>query len=436
MLKEIHFPHSIGMLYSAFTSYAGFRVNSGEYKLMGLAPYGKPIYADLIKQNLIDIKDDGSFRLDLSYFNFHIGKTMTNEKFHKIFNGKPREPESLLTQKEMDIAASIQQVTEEIVISIVENIKSETDEENLCLAGGVALNCVANGKLQKMNLFKNIWIQPASGDAGGALGAALAALYKHDVKRSFNMMNQDSMQGSFLGPSYSNDHIRDTLAELGANYNQMTYEDIYDFCSNAIIEGKAIGWFQGRMEFGPRALGARSIIGDPKSSSMQKVLNLKVKYRESFRPFAPSVLSEKAKDWFELEGDSPYMLFVKNVKKEHCYEMNNNNLFGIDKLNEIRSSIPSVTHIDYSARIQTVHKETNPRYHSLISAFNEISKCPLVVNTSFNIRGEPIVNTPYDAFKCFMGTDIEVLVIENYVLLKEDQDKSLRQNYSNEFELD
>jgi carbamoyltransferase len=400
ILKEIHFPHSLGMLYSAFTAYAGFRVNSGEYKLMGLAPYGQPKYTKLIRDNLIDIKEDGSFRLDLSYFNFHIGSTMTNSKFHDLFNGEPREPETELSQKEMDIAASIQLITEEVVIKLAKNIKLVTNEENLCLAGGVALNCVANGKLHELNIFKNIWIQPAAGDAGGALGAALSALHLFkNIERYPNSDVQDSMQGSFLGPSFSNKEIKKSLDMLGAIYTEMNYEDIFDFCAEAVLEGKALGWHQGRMEFGPRALGARSIIGDPKSPSMQKILNLKVKYRESFRPFAPSILSEEASKWFEMNHDSPYMLFVRKVRDHHCFKTKEDNLFGIEKLNQIRSTIPSVTHIDYSARIQTVHKETNPIYHSLITRFKEISECPMVVNTSFNVRGEPIVNTPEDAFR-------------------------------------
>ncbi len=440
ILDEIHFPHSLGMLYSAFTSYTGFRVNSGEYKVMGLAPYGNPIYKDLIKDNLLDIKDDGTFRLNLNYFDYHLDSRMTNKNFHKLFGGPPREPEAALTQKEMDIASSIQCVTEEIIIKLARSIKAKTNMDNLCLAGGVALNCVANGKLQNENIFKNIWIQPAAGDAGGALGAAMAGYYLYKgIGRNINSLKgEDAMQGSFLGPDYSDQDIQNRLSALGANYQILEYEKIYDFCADSLSKGKAIGWHQGRMEFGPRALGARSILGDPRSKSMQKVLNLKVKYRESFRPFAPSILFEDASNWFDIKDKSPYMLFVQNVKEEHRIrnEHSNQELFGIDKLNQPRSSIPAITHIDYSARIQTVHENTNPKYHALISRFKELTDFPLLVNTSFNVRGEPIVNSPEDAFKCFMGTGIEVLVIGKCVLLKDDQDKSLAQSYLNEFKLD
>ena len=437
IIKEIHFPHSLGMLYSALTSYAGFRVNSGEYKLMGLAPYGSPNYYSLIKDNLVDIKDDGSFRLNMDYFNFHIGRTMTNSKFNELFQGQPRKPESDLSQKEMDIASSIQKVSEEIILKIAKNIQNETKSDNLCLAGGVALNCVANGKLQNENIFKNIWIQPAAGDAGGALGAALSAYYSHEGSKRQTLQNRDSMKGSYLGPEYDNKDIKNRLINIGANVESHNINECIEITVQSLIEGKAIGWFQGRMEFGPRALGARSIIGDARSESMQKILNLKVKYRESFRPFAPSVLLEDASDWFKLDGDSPYMLIVQKLRDRHCIKDNlYQDAFGLERLNQIRSSVPAITHVDYSARIQTVDGRYNDKYYNLIKSFKEKTNCPMIVNTSFNVRGEPIVNSPEDAFRCFMGTDIDVLVIGENVLYKENQDTKLKEDYSNQFKLD
>ena len=438
MIREIHFPHSIGLLYSAFTYYTGFRVNSGEYKVMGLAPYGEPKYEKLIMDNLIDVKEDGSFRLDLSYFDFCTGLRMTNEKFDALFEAPPRNPETLLTQREMDLAASIQKVTEEIVLRLGRSIAKDTGETNLCLAGGVALNCVANGKLLRDKCFDNIWIQPAAGDAGGALGAAFVA--HHHFKNQPRKLNggMDSMIGSYLGPEFAQDDIEKRLVAAGAKFNVLSSEELIDMTSTALSEGKAVGWFQGRMEFGPRALGSRSILGDPRDPAMLKTLNLRVKYRESFRPFAPSVLREHASDWFDLNENSPYMLLVDSVRKNHRRKMTEEEqaLFGIDKLNIPRSSIPAVTHVDYSARIQTVHKDTNPRYYALIKSFGEKTGCPMVVNTSFNVRGEPIVCTPEDAFRCFMGTGIEVLAIGNCYLAKEDQDPNLVQDYKGDFELD
>ena len=438
MSKEIHFPHSLGLLYSAFTYYTGFRVNSGEYKIMGLAPYGEPKYAQTILDNVIDVKEDGSFRLDLSYFDYCTGLRMTNDKFHALFGAPPRDPESLLTQREMDLAASIQAVTEEIVLKLGRSTAAETGEKNLCLAGGVALNCVANGKLLRDGCFENIWIQPAAGDAGGALGAALIG-YHHFQNRPRKLNGaMDSMKGSYLGPQYAQSDIETRLTAAGARFTSLSDEDTIEQTARALEGGKAVGWFQGRMEFGPRALGGRSILGDPRDPAMQKTLNLRVKYRESFRPFAPSVLGEDAADWFELDSDSPYMLIVADVKQEHRREMTveENALFGIDKLNVPRSTIPAITHIDYSARIQTVHQGTNPRYHALISAFKEKTGCPVLVNTSFNVRGEPIVCTPEDAFRCFMGSGIEVLVVGNCFLAKEDQDPALAEDYKDKFELD
>lgn len=437
--REIHFPHSLGLLYSAFTYYTGFKVNSGEYKVMGLAPYGEPRYADMIKEHLIDIKEDGSFRLNMDYFGYCTGLRMTNERFHALFGAPPRSSNAPLTQRDMDLAASIQAVTEEIVLKLARSVAKETGERNLCLAGGVALNCVANGKLLREKIFDNIWIQPAAGDAGGALGAALASYYLFKGQsRSMALSGGDAMKGSYLGPIFSQAEIEERLMAAGAEFEILGDEKFIDYCANALVEGKAIGWHQGRMEFGPRSLGARSIIGDARSPTMQKLLNLKVKYRESFRPFAPSVLREDVADWFDLNEDSPYMLFVADVKTKHRVAMSDEeiSLFGIDKLNLIRSSIPAVTHVDYSARIQTVHKDTNPRYHALISRFKELTGCPVIVNTSFNVRGEPIVNTPEDAFRCFMGTDIEVLAVGNCVLRKECQDQSLALSYENNFELD
>lgn len=437
-VKELHFPHSLGLLYSAFTYYTGFKVNSGEYKLMGLAPYGVPIFKDTILENLIDLKDDGSFRLDQSYFNYSTGLTMTSKKFSKLFSAPPREPDSEdLTQFHMDIAASIQAVTEEIVIKLTRSLREEYNISNLCLAGGVALNCVANGKILRDNSFKNVWIQPAAGDAGGAIGSALA-LYHNELGQTRVVNEMDSMKGSYLGPSYSDTEIERELIALGANFSKVSREEMIKASAKMLSESKAIGWFQGRMEFGPRALGARSILGDPRSEQTQKNLNLKVKYRESFRPFAPSILFEHVSDWFEHQVKSPYMLFVANVNKSIQYEMSAEEeaLFGIDKLNIKRSKIPAVTHVDYSARIQTVHKETNSEFHALISEFYNLTGCPIVVNTSFNVRGEPIVSSPSDAFRCFMGTDLDALIIGNYILHKMHQNIDLTENYKNKYELD
>jgi len=438
IIKEIHFPHSLGLLYSAFTYYTGFKVNSGEYKVMGLAPYGNPKYVDLIKANLIKISDDGSFQLDMSFFNFATGLTMTNKKFNNLFGGPPRKSETEITQKEMDLAASIQKVTEDIVIKIAKNIRYETKEKNLCLAGGVALNCVANGIILKENIFENIWIQPAAGDAGGALGAALAVYYLHYKKKREIIKGQDSMKGSYLGPTISNNEIEKDLHDNEAKFYKLKEDQLVDKIASSIIAGKAVGLMQGRMEFGPRALGNRSIIADPRSPTMQKMLNLKVKYRESFRPFAPSVLSEHTFEWFEQKEISPYMLLVAKVKKEKCKKMsiNENALFGIKKLNVLRSSIPAITHVDYSARIQTVHKETNELYHKIISKFYEKTGFPLVINTSFNVRGEPMVLSAKDAFKCFMGTGLDILAIGNYLLYKDEQKTSLKIKYENKYELD
>ena len=435
--KEIHFPHSLGLLYSAFTYYTGFKVNSGEYKLMGLAPYGNPIYEDKVKQ-LFDFKEDGTFRLDQKYFNYATGLTMTNEKFNNLFGQKPRNPQiEKITQFHMDIAASIQKVTEEIMIKLAKSIREEYGIRNLCLAGGVALNCVANGKILKEKIFDNIWIQPAAGDAGGSLGAALALWYiDQGNKRSVNL--NDDMKGSYLGTEYNQEEIERELKAAGANFETLKYEDLIDKTSEFLSNEKAIGWFQGRMEFGPRALGGRSILGDPRSDKMQKNLNLKVKYRESFRPFAPSVLKEDLSEWFEMNIDSPYMLLVANINPNKKIEMNDEQkkLFGIDKLNIKRSEIPAVTHVDYSARIQTVTKNTNNRYYDLISKFKEKTGCPVIVNTSFNVRGEPIVNTPTDAFNCFMGTELDYLVIGDCILDKLKQNPKLKKDYTKEFELD
>ena len=436
--KELHFPHSLGLLYSAFTYYTGFKVNSGEYKLMGLAPYGKPKYIDQILNYLIDLKDDGTFILDQKYFNYSTGLTMTNEKFDNLFGNPPRKPEKdKITQFHMDIAASIQHVTEKIMLMLARSLKAEYKLSNLCLAGGVALNCVANGKILNEKIFENIWVQPAAGDAGGSLGAALA--YWHiDLKKERKNVTEDNMQGSYLGNSFEEEEIKKTLNEIGAEYKIMTENDIIEKTAIEISNGKAIGWFQGRMEFGPRALGNRSILGDPRSDKMQKNLNLKVKYRESFRPFAPSVLKEDVSNWFELNTDSPYMLFVSNIKSEKIIKITEDEkkLFGIDLLNIKRSEIPAVTHVDYSARIQTVYEETNKKYYKLIKKFKQITNCPVLINTSFNIRGEPIVNTPQDAFNCFMGTELDVLVIGNYYLEKSKQNINLKKDYTKQFELD
>ena len=437
ILKEIHFPHSLGLLYSAFTYFLGFKVNSGEYKVMGLAPYGEPRFKDIILDNLIDVKEDGSFRLNMDYFNYATGLTMTNNKFAKLFKMERREPENKLLQIHMDIAASIQAVTDEIVLKITRFLFKEFKITNLCMAGGVALNCVANGKILKDDLFKNIWIQPASGDAGGALGAAQAFYYQElDNKRE--ILKTDSMKGSYLGPQFTDYEVENELKNCGANYKKLNLDQIIKDTAKALSEEKAVGWFQGRMEFGPRSLGNRSIIADPRSEKMQKNLNLKVKYRESFRPFAPAVLFEKVSEWFEINSESPYMLLVADVKKSKQLQMTNEqkNLFGIDKLNVKRSSIPSVTHVDYSARIQTVHKETNPIFYKLIEEFEEITKCPVLVNTSFNVRGEPIVCSATDAFNCFMGTDLDVLVCNNFILYKEVQNKDLVIDNKNKYELD
>ena len=438
ILKEIQFPHSLGLLYSAFTYYTGFKVNSGEYKLMGLAPYGEPKYKKLITDNLIDIKDDGSFKLDQSFFEYSTGLKMTSKRFSKLFGNKPRNPEKeKLTQFHMDIASSIQEVTEDIMLRITNSLANEYNIKNLCLAGGVALNCVANGKILRSGKFKNIWIQPAAGDAGGSLGAALG-LWHIELKKNRIINDRDSMKGSYLGPEYFQDEIEKKLKEIGANFEVLEEDELIEKTSSVLIEGKVIGWFQGRMEFGPRALGARSIIADSRSETMQKKLNLKIKYRESFRPFAPSVIREDVSKWFDLNCDSPYMLLVARVADKKCIKMTEDEelLFGIDKLNIKKSEIPAVTHVDYSARIQTVHKETNPKYYKLLSEFKKKTGCSVLVNTSFNIRGEPIVNTPIDAFKCFMGTEIDILVIGNCYLNKKSQNKLLKNDYKDKQELD
>ena len=435
--KEIHFPHSLGLLYSAFTYYTGFKVNSGEYKLMGLAPYGSPIYEDKVKE-LVDIKNDGTFRLDQRYFNYATGLTMTNKKFHNLFGQKPRDPKNeKITQFHMDIAASIQKVTEEIMIKLAKAVRQEYSIGNLCLAGGVALNCVANGKILQEKIFDNIWIQPAAGDAGGSLGAALALWHIEQKKKRVINLNDD-MKGSYLGTEFNQEEIEKELNLAGANFETFHYEDLIIKTAEFLSNEKAIGWFQGRMEFGPRALGARSILGDPRSDKMQKNLNLKVKYRESFRPFAPSILREDLSDWFNINVDSPYMLLVADVSSNKKIEMNEEQkkLFGMDKLNIKRSDIPAVTHVDYSARIQTVTKETNKPYYDLISKFKEKTGCPVIVNTSFNVRGEPIVNSPTDAFNCFMGTELDYLVVGNCILEKSKQDPNLKKDYTKEFELD
>ena len=435
--KEIHFPHSLGLLYSAFTYYTGFKVNSGEYKLMGLAPYGNPIYEDKIKK-LIDIKDDGTFRLDQSYFNYATGLTMTNKKFNYLFGQKARNPKNEnITQFHMDVAASIQKVTEEIMIKLVKSIQREYKIKNLCLAGGVALNCVVNGKILKENIFENIWIQPAAGDAGGSLGAALALWYiEQGNKRTVNA--DDDMKGSYLGCEFDQNQIEKELKSIGANFETVNYHELIDKTSDFISDEKAIGWFQGRMEFGPRALGGRSILGDPRSDKMQRNLNLKVKYRESFRPFAPSILKEDVSDWFDINVDSPYMLLVSEIHPSKKIQMTDEqkNLFGIEKLNIKRSEIPAVTHVDYSARIQTVSTKTNKKYYDLITKFKEKTGCPVIINTSFNVRGEPIVNSPTDAFNCFMGTELDYLIIGNCILDKKKQDPALKKDYTKEFELD
>ncbi|WP_210413650.1 carbamoyltransferase family protein [Leptospira ilyithenensis] len=437
-LWEIDFPHSIGLLYSAFTYYTGFKVNSGEYKVMGLAPYGEPKYTDLIYKYLIDLKEDGTFRLNMDYFNFAVGLTMTNGKFHKLFGGPPRKSESTPTQKEMDLARSVQEVTEEVMLRLARSARKETGITNLCLSGGVALNCVANGKILKAGIFDEVFIQPASGDAGGALGAALSAHYEYKGHLR-KVMPLDSMKGSYLGPKYSNDTVKTTLDKLGARYTQLDDGKIEERLAKILEEGNVIGYFQGRMEFGPRALGGRSIIGDPRNQKMQSVMNLKIKYRESFRPFAPAVLAEKVSEYFDIKSKSPYMLIVADVLEKHRIQMtpDQEKLFGIEKLNVPRSSLPAITHVDYSARIQTVHPETNQKFYRLLKEFDKLTGCPVLVNTSFNVRGEPIVSTPEDAYRCFMRTEMDYLVVENFVLDKKDQpiiekDDSWKQ----EFELD
>ncbi|MEA3195198.1 MAG: carbamoyltransferase [Betaproteobacteria bacterium] len=436
--KEIHFPHSLGLLYSAFTYYTGFKVNSGEYKVMGLAPYGNPVFKDKILENLIDLKDDGSFRLNLEYFDYCTGLTMTNDKFAKLFGAPPRKSEDKLTQREMDLAASIQAVTEEVVLKLAAGIVKETGEKNLCLAGGVALNCVANGKLARSGIVERLWMQPAAGDAGGALGAALVAHHLFKQQPRTVGKGLDAMRGGYLGPQFGTEEIERRLRRAGAVFETLDDQALIGACAGALADGSALGWFQGRMEFGPRALGARSILGDARSPSMQKQLNLKVKYRESFRPFAPAVLAEDAEQYFDIKGESPYMLLVADVAESERIGMNEEQkaLFGIDRLNVPRSSIPAVTHVDYSARVQTVHRETNAKFHDLISSFKEKTGCPVVVNTSFNVRGEPIVGTPEDAFRCFMGTEIERLAVGNCFLKKENQDPKLKISYENQFELD
>jgi carbamoyltransferase len=437
VLKELHFPHSLGLLYSAFTYYLGFKVNSGEYKVMGLAPYGEPRYVNLIRDHLIDLKEDGSFALNMRYFDYCTGLTMTNGFFDTVFGGAPRKGEGMLTQREMDLAASIQAVTEEVVIKLAKGIKRSTGQRNLCLAGGVALNCVANGKLFQERVFEDIWIQPAAGDAGGAVGAALAA-YHLMLNGGRTVSPFDAMKGAYLGPAFEQGEVENRLRKAGAVFTAVSDEELINIAAQALANGKAVGWHQGRMEFGPRALGARSILADPRSPHMQKQLNLKVKYRESFRPFAPSVLREHVSDWFQIDTDSPYMLLVADVAKSRQLTMSDGEklLFGIDKLNVPRSEVPAITHVDYSARIQTVHKETNPRYHQLISKFRDLTGCPLLVNTSFNVRGEPIVCTPEDAFRCLMGTEIDLLAVENCIVEKEKQNKNLVRDYKNAYELD
>lgn len=435
--KEIHFPHSLGLLYSAFTYYTGFKVNSGEYKVMGLAPYGRPTFARTILDHLIDLKEDGSFHLDMAYFDYCAGLTMTSRKFHDLFGGAPRQPGDPLTQRDMDLAASVQAVTEEAMLRLVRSAVRETGITDVCLAGGVALNCVGNGKVLRDGAAKRLWIQPAAGDAGGALGAALAGHHLH-LGQARVARRPDAMRGAYLGPEFAQADIERRLAQAGARFTVLEDEALFEACAKGLAEEKALGWFQGRMEFGPRALGGRSILGDPRSPRMQSTLNLKVKYRESFRPFAPSVLREQVAEWFELEGDSPYMLLVADVVEGRRKPMTEaqQRLFGIEKLHVPRSDIPAVTHVDYSARIQTVHAQTNPRYHRLISRFQELTGCPVVVNTSFNVRGEPIVCTPEDAFRCFMGTEIELLAVGNCLLRKEDQNPALKLNYESAFELD
>lgn len=437
IVKEIHFPHSLGLLYSAFTYYTGFKVNSGEYKVMGLAPYGSPIYKEVILKHLVDLKDDGSYRLNMRYFNYCTGLTMVNERFEKLFGHPTRKSDEELTQFHMDMAASVQSVLEEIVLRMTNSLATEYKIPNLCLAGGVALNCVANGKILKQNAFKNVWVQPASGDAGGSLGAALAAYHIH-LKRERQVVSTDAMKGSYLGPEFSDDQISSQLTSIGARFHRLPEDEVIEKTVDLLEQGMSVGWFQGRMEFGPRALGNRSIIADPRPLETQKNLNLKIKFRESFRPFAPAVLREEVQNWFDFSSDSPYMLMVSNVHKDKQVEMTQQekSLFGIEKLNTKRSSVPSVTHVDYSARLQTVHRETNQKFHQLIKTFQKKTGFPILVNTSFNVRGEPIVCTPKDAFRCFMGTDLDILVVGNCFLYKEEQNETLKLDYKNQFELD
>ena len=441
-LKEIHFPHSLGLLYSAITYYCGFKVNSGEYKLMGLAPYGKPQYVDLIRNNLIDIKEDGSFKLDMKYFNYTVGLTMTNEKFHKLFGRAPRKAETKISQFEMDVAASIQAITEEIVIKLAKTAKKITGSKNLCLSGGVALNCVANGKILRENIFENVWIQPASGDAGGALGAAQAGYYQHlKNQRTCYKNGKDNMQGSYLGKKYSNEEVKKYFDQIGAKYiKAKNADELSNIVADSLAKEKVVGWHQGRMEFGPRALGGRSIIGDPRSTNMQKTMNLKIKYRESFRPFAPAVMREDLQKYFDIKDvDSPYMLIVAPVKQEIRKKMTKKQeeLFGIEKLNIVRSDLPAITHVDYSARIQTIHEDTNPRFYNLIKAFKEKTGCSVLINTSFNVRGEPVVCSPEDSYKCFMRTEMDVLVVEDFILYKGDQPNfDDKEDWQKEYELD
>lgn len=423
ILGELHFPHSLGLLYSAITYFTGFKVNSGEYKIMGLAPYGEPKYVQKFYDNLIDLKEDGSFKMNMDYFDYCAGLTMTSQKFNELFEGGPRVPETNLTQREMDLARSVQEVTEEIMLRMAKHVRKTTDEKYLCLAGGVALNCVGNGKLLRANIFEDIWIQPAAGDAGGAVGASYIAYHHHLKQPMLKKYGRDLQKGSYLGPAYSNQEIKEFLAHHSLPFKHLEDDKLFDEVSDLIMQEKVIGWFQGRMEFGPRALGSRTIIGDARSPQMQKKMNIKIKFREGFRPFAPSVLAEKVSEWFEIDRESPYMLLVAEVKKEKQRKMTSeeNKLWGIDQLNVIRSEVPAITHIDYSARLQTVNKLDNPRYHALISNFYEKTGCPVIVNTSFNVRGEPIVQSPLDAYKCFMRTGIDVLVLENFLLFKEDQ---------------
>jgi carbamoyltransferase len=438
IVREMKFPHSLGLLYSAFTYYAGFKVNSGEYKLMGLAPYGSPVFEDLILNNIVDLKDDGSFELNQSYFNYCAGLTMTNNKFANLFGRKSRKEGEEITQFHMDIASSIQSVTEKIVLKIVESLRNEFGIENLCMAGGVALNCVSNGKILSKGLVKNLWVQPSAGDAGGAIGAALGYYHQQLKFPRVFVGSGDGMSGGYLGPSFDAVDTEERLLRAGAKFKRFDYKEVIKKTVEALDMGKAVGWMQGRMEFGPRALGSRSILGDPRSPSMQKILNLKVKYRESFRPFAPAILNEHLKEWFDIDSSSPYMLLVANIKEKHRLKVSQKDslLFGIDKLNIPKSTVPAVTHVDYSSRIQTIHKETNPIFYELLSGFNDQTGCPMLVNTSFNVRGEPIVCTPEDAFRCFMGTDLDILVVGTHFMTKEDQDPSLKLNYKNQFELD